>query len=100
MKRYTGEVNGKDFTLAKTSPAKVRQVDEVAKMLNEWNKENEGFYLFDTDFRAKFFKKLTDVIFEWSEDTPSKEFFEDEDLEVSEIVSARSVFLARAGMIA
>lgn len=97
-----GEINGHEYSLNATSPNRLQELDRVDQMLRDFNEENpEDFYLFDEDFRAKYFKHLADVLITWEDGfNPTKEFYGDGDFEVSELQSARRSFLANAGMIA
>jgi hypothetical protein len=96
---YTSEMNGHEFSLKKTSPARLQKLDALSKELAEWNEENEGFYLYDVEFRAQFMKKLADIIVDFKGNGPDEDLWESDELEVSELVSARSVFFARAGLM-
>lgn len=96
---YTSELNGHKFSLKKTSPARLKQLDSLSKELTEWNKENEDFYLYDEEFRSYFMKKLAGIIVKFEGNGPDEDLWKSEELEVSELVSARSVFFARAGLM-
>lgn len=100
MRKYSGEVNGYSFSLKSVTPKRLKQLDEVSKAVVEWKEENDQeVWLYDEEFRSDTMKQIADIILDWDEKAMPSEMYASDELEFSEILDARTIFFAKAGIM-
>jgi len=82
------EINGREFDVKEATIEISKQVDDANQMLQEWQEENDELYLYDDEFRGKYFKQLAEAMLVPKDgDMPDKEFWEDPKLQYGRLLN-------------